>query len=93
MPTYDYRCRFCGPFTRVRSIREDTARGTCPDCAEPATRVFTVPVLLDHTSPIRRAMAGAEASASEPRVHTRTAAAGPDAPPRLPGKLAGLPRP
>jgi putative FmdB family regulatory protein len=93
MPAYDYRCAYCGPFTLTRSIREDTAHGTCPDCAEPATRVFTVPVLLDRTSPVRRALAGAEASASEPRISSRPAAAEPARPARLPGKLAGLPRP
>ncbi len=92
MPRYDYRCRLCGPFTRVRSIAEDTASSTCPDCDEPATRQFSVPMLIDRTSPVRRAMVSSEASASEPAVVRREAPTS-NAPARLPGKLAGLPRP
>jgi putative FmdB family regulatory protein len=92
MPTYDYRCAYCGPFALVRSIHEDTAHGSCPDCDKPATRVFAVPVLIDRTSPVRRALATSEASASEPKLLSRPSSAEP-AQPRLPGKLAGLPRP
>jgi putative FmdB family regulatory protein len=92
VPSYDYRCRFCGPFTQIRSIREDTAHSTCPGCEAPATRQFSVPMLIDRTSPVRRAMASAEASSSEPAVVRRQPSA-PAEPARLPGKLAGLPRP
>ncbi len=91
MPRYDYRCRLCGPFIRIRSITEDTARSACPDCDGPATRQFSVPMLIDRASPVRRAMASSEASSSEPAVVRRTRES--PEPARLPGKLAGLPRP
>jgi putative FmdB family regulatory protein len=95
VPRYDYRCQLCGPFTRIRSIAEDTARSACPDCDGPAIRQFSVPTLIDRTSPVRRAMASSEASSSEPAVVRRTAStqAGQATPARLPGRLAGLPRP
>ena len=68
MPTYDYRCRFCGPFTRVLSIRDVTATSTCPDCGESATRVFGLPTVIDRTSPLRRAVRAAQQSAHEPEA-------------------------
>ena len=91
MPTYDYRCRFCGPFSRVLSIRDVTAASCCPDCGESATRVFSTPTLIGRTSPLRRAVQAAEKSAAEPTVTTRTSRS--VDPPALPGKLAGLPKP
>lgn len=93
MPTYDYRCRFCGPFSQALSIRDVTASSICPDCGEPAARVFSTPTLIDRTSPLRRAARAAEKSAHEPGVTTRTTATQSAEPKPLPGKLAGLPRP
>lgn len=55
MPTYEYRCSFCGPFTRLRSIREETATSSCPDCGESATRVFGVPQVFHRTTSVQRA--------------------------------------
>lgn len=92
MPTYEYRCGFCGPFNRVLSIRDVTATSTCPDCGESATRVFSTPTLIARTSPLRRAVQAAERSAHEPGVAVREAAP-PAEPARLPERPADLSKP
>jgi putative FmdB family regulatory protein len=45
MPTYDYECADCGPFTEVRPMAEFDRPQPCPDCAQPAPRLLTAPAL------------------------------------------------
>ena len=44
MPTYEYDCANCGPFSAVRKISEYREPGACPQCAGLAPRAhFTSP--------------------------------------------------
>ncbi len=45
MPTYEYECADCGPFTEVRPMAEFDRPQPCPDCAQPAPRLLTAPAL------------------------------------------------
>ena len=40
MPTYDYGCESCGPFSESRPMAEFARPQPCPSCGEPAPRVF-----------------------------------------------------
>jgi putative FmdB family regulatory protein len=42
MPTYEYECSDCGPFSEVRPIAEFDQPQPCPDCGEPAPRLLTL---------------------------------------------------
>jgi putative FmdB family regulatory protein len=43
MPTYEYECADCGPFSEVRPMAEFDRPQPCPDCAKPAPRLLTLP--------------------------------------------------
>jgi putative FmdB family regulatory protein len=45
MPTYDYECADCGPFTEVHPMAEFDRPQPCPDCSHPAPRLLTAPAL------------------------------------------------
>jgi len=45
MPNYDYECPDCGPFSEVRPMAEFDWPQPCPDCAQPAPRLLTIPAL------------------------------------------------
>jgi putative FmdB family regulatory protein len=45
MPTYDYECEDCGPFTEVRPMAEYDRPQPCPDCGQKAPRLLTAPSL------------------------------------------------
>jgi putative FmdB family regulatory protein len=45
MPTYEYECADCGPFTEVRPMAEFDRPQPCPDCTLPAPRLLTAPAL------------------------------------------------
>jgi len=45
MPTYDYECADCGPFSEIRPLAEFDRPQPCPDCAAPAPRLLTAPAL------------------------------------------------
>ncbi|HWZ49088.1 MAG TPA: zinc ribbon domain-containing protein [Herbaspirillum sp.] len=45
MPTYDYRCETCGPFSRMRRIADRDAACTCPTCGAAAQRTLSMPGL------------------------------------------------
>ncbi|HEY7230780.1 MAG TPA: FmdB family zinc ribbon protein, partial [Pseudolabrys sp.] len=32
MPTYEYMCKKCGPFTRLRAMAECDLPSACPEC-------------------------------------------------------------
>lgn len=41
MPTYEYECSDCGPFTDVRPMAEYDRPQPCPDCGALAPRLLT----------------------------------------------------
>ncbi len=45
MPTYEYECPDCGPFSEVRPMAEFDRAQPCPDCSVPAPRLLTAPAL------------------------------------------------
>jgi putative FmdB family regulatory protein len=45
MPTYDYECPDCGPFSEIRPMAEFDLPQPCPDCTQPAPRLLTAPAL------------------------------------------------
>lgn len=40
MPTYDYGCERCGPFSASRPMAEFADPQPCPECGDAAPRVF-----------------------------------------------------
>lgn len=52
MPTYDYACPACGPFSALRSMTSRNDPIACPACGTSAERVVGVPMLtaLDPTA-------------------------------------------
>jgi putative FmdB family regulatory protein len=45
MPTYDYECGDCGPFSEVHPMAEYDRPQPCPDCGQNAPRLLTAPAL------------------------------------------------
>ncbi len=45
MPTYEYECADCGPFSEVRPMAEFDRPQPCPDCGTDAPRLLTAPAL------------------------------------------------
>ena len=45
MPTYDYECENCGPFSESHPMAEFDRPQPCPDCGEKAPRLLTVPAI------------------------------------------------
>ncbi|MBN8872593.1 MAG: zinc ribbon domain-containing protein [Rhodospirillales bacterium] len=62
MPTYDYECATCGPFTESRPMAEFAAPQPCPECGTSSPRMLSVTAI---------AGAGPEDSpvAAAPRAH------------------------
>ncbi len=73
MPTYDYECETCGPFSEVRPMAEFAAPRPCPDCGDMAPRMLTVPAIgggameAEVSGPAPRAHAGGCACCAAPR--------------------------
>lgn len=61
MPTYEYECEDCGPFTEVRPLAEYDRPQPCPDCGRPAPRLLTVAAIGGGAS---------EAAATPARAHS-----------------------
>lgn len=63
MPTYDYECETCGPFTESRPMAEFAKPQPCPDCGALAPRMLSVTAIAgggsDEASP----------AAAAPRAH------------------------
>jgi putative FmdB family regulatory protein len=52
MPTYDYGCDTCGPFSESHPIAEFDLPQPCPTCGDPAPRVMLcAPALGGNASP------------------------------------------
>ena len=45
MPTYDYDCDRCGPFSESHPIAEFDVPQPCPACGDPAPRSLTLPAI------------------------------------------------
>jgi putative FmdB family regulatory protein len=45
MPTYDYDCDRCGPFSESHPIAEFDVAQPCPACGDPAPRSLTLPAI------------------------------------------------
>ena len=62
MPTYDYECADCGPFTEIRPMAEFDQPQPCPDCGGAAPRLLTAPALGGGAQP-------ADVGAAPARAH------------------------
>jgi putative FmdB family regulatory protein len=68
MPSYEYTCGDCGPFTVHRPMQDVTPTVACPTCDCPARRVYTAPHTRRTAPGLSRALDAEEASRHEPRV-------------------------
>ncbi|ADG78340.1 FmdB family zinc ribbon protein [Tsukamurella paurometabola] len=91
MPTYEFRCRSCGPFDAVYSMREVPDSAACT-CGAAAPRGITAPRLGSGATSAIRLIDATRATAERPAVVS--------APPRRAGggapsnpRHAALPRP
>jgi putative FmdB family regulatory protein len=56
MPTYEYMCKKCGPFTQMRAMAECELPSACPECGARAPRVIlTAPGCLTMSAEARQA--------------------------------------
>ena len=63
MPTYEYMCKKCGPFTQLRAMAEYELPSACPECGARAPRVLlTAPGCLSASAEARKAGAKYERS-------------------------------
>lgn len=63
MPTYEYMCKKCGPFTELRAMAECDLPSACPECGARAPRVIlTAPRCLTMSAEARQAGAKYERS-------------------------------
>jgi putative FmdB family regulatory protein len=69
MPTYEYQCEECGPFTQMRPMAECELPSQCPGCGREAPRVIlTAPHCSTLSAPSRLAHATNERSAHAPQT-------------------------
>jgi putative FmdB family regulatory protein len=74
MPTYDYGCRSCGTFSRIRPMSQRNTDQACPNCVMPSPRVIVaVPGFSTMKSSTRLAHATNERSAHAPQSSTARA--------------------
>ena len=67
MPTYEYLCPDCGPFTEIRPMAECELPFDCPHCGEAASRAYlTAPYMSGLSAERRLAHATNERSAHGP---------------------------
>ena len=56
MPTYEYMCKKCGPFTQLRAMAECDLPSACPECGARSPRVIlTAPGCLTMSAEARQA--------------------------------------
>jgi len=56
MPTYEYMCKKCGPFTQLRPMAECDLPSACPECRARSPRVIlTAPGCLTMSAEEQRA--------------------------------------
>ena len=78
MPTYDYDCDRCGPFSESHPIAEFDVPQPCPACGDPAPRSLTLPAI--------------GGGASRPRAPRRRSVLIPAAVAAVPHRVASRPR-
>ncbi|MEZ5729036.1 MAG: zinc ribbon domain-containing protein [Burkholderiaceae bacterium] len=67
MPTYDYRCERCGPFSTLRTIARRNDPCVCPSCGAPSAReLLAAPMTALMSADARVAHATNERSAHAP---------------------------
>ena len=77
MPFYDYSCRDCGSFTRLRPMAAAAEPSECPDCGAEARRVIlTAPGIANMDAGRRGAHATNERSANAPKLASKGHGAG-----------------
>ena len=55
MPTYEYMCKKCGPFTQLRAMAECELPSACPECGAHSPRVIlTAPGCLTMSAEARQ---------------------------------------
>ncbi len=64
MPSYDYECENCGPFTDSYPMSQFDRPQPCPDCKELSPRLLTLPAIGGMAR--ENAGAGAMAAPSHP---------------------------
>ncbi|WP_103122596.1 FmdB family zinc ribbon protein [Methylopila sp. Yamaguchi] len=65
MPTYDYECDACGPFTAVRPMARFQDPCACPRCTEEAPRsILSAPAIASGSPEARVAGARSESRAA-----------------------------
>lgn len=73
MPTYEYLCDDCGPFTEMRPMAESDLPLACPHCREEAPRAYlTAPYMSGLSTERRKAYATNERSAHAPQTTSGT---------------------
>jgi putative FmdB family regulatory protein len=73
MPTYEYLCDDCGPFSAMRPMAECELPSPCPACAASAPRVIlTAPHCSSLSAERRAAYATNERSAYAPKTLSQT---------------------
>lgn len=93
MAVYAYRCAEHGDHEVHRPIGTAADREPCPECAVPASRVFTAPLLAMGSARARALLDRTEASATEPPVVSVPPPSRRSAPRPSNPALAKLPRP
>lgn len=69
MPTYEYDCPHCGPFTAMRRMAECEQPNECPECGENAPRAFlTAPAIPSLSAESRLAFSTNERSSNAPKT-------------------------
>ncbi len=69
MPTYEYLCNDCGPFTNMRPMAECDEPDDCPHCAGSAPRAYlTAPAFFCMPAASRKAHATNEQSRHAPKT-------------------------
>jgi putative FmdB family regulatory protein len=67
MPTYEYMCADCGPFTEMRPMAESDLGHECPHCGDEAPRAYlTAPYFSGMSNELRVAHATNERSRHAP---------------------------
>lgn len=73
MPTYEYLCDDCGPFTEFRPMSESDLPHDCPHCGDAAPRAYlTAPYMSGLSAERRHAFATNERSAHAPQTTSGT---------------------
>jgi putative FmdB family regulatory protein len=85
MATYEYDCPWCGRFETHQPIGTAAVSAACPECRQPARRIFSAPHLTTVPKWLTAARAREERSREEPEVVTEVPSGQPlPSPSRLP---------